>query len=181
MAGANRSRRLRHHRIGPWVRANTPAANRAAAAPSRGPLPPPATSWSAPKAKPPPGSRSSISGTRNGKTPRETQSPASIRRIFSRRASIWAGAAVMAGFNWHLRYMFPFRSFQGRESMVVTPMWKVRLLLFLGSAKAWAQNLFLTREQKLERYRQAVTEEAFEIWMNSGHHFARSIEDRIAA
>jgi len=64
--------------------------------------------------------------------------------------------------------------------MVVTPMWKLRLMLFLGSAKAWLRNLFLTRAQKVERYRQAVAEEAFETWMNSGDGFAAAIEGRIA-
>jgi hypothetical protein len=64
--------------------------------------------------------------------------------------------------------------------MVVTPMWKLRLLLFLGTAKAWLRNLFLTRAQKLEHYHQAVTEEAFEIWMNCGEEFAAAIEGRIA-
>jgi hypothetical protein len=54
-------------------------------------------------------------------------------------------------------------------------------MLLLGSTKAWLRNLFLTRAQKVERYRQAVAEEAFETWMNSGRDFARSIEDRIAA
>ena len=87
----------------------------------------------------------------------------------------------MAGFNWHLGYMFPFRSFQGRESMAFTPLWKLRLMLFLGSAKAWLGNLFLTRAQKSERYRQAVAEEAFETWMNCGDEFSAAIEDRIAA
>lgn len=59
-------------------------------------------------------------------------------------------------------------------------MWKVRWLLFLGSTEAWLRNLFLTRSQRVERYRQAVAEEAFETWMNCGDAFAASIEDRIA-
>ncbi len=65
--------------------------------------------------------------------------------------------------------------------MVVTPMWKVRLAIFRGVAGAWLRNIFSTPKARAERYRQAVAEEAFETWMNSGRQFARSIEDRIAA
>src|ERR1700761_4105186 len=85
-----------------------PAANWAAAAPSRAPLAPPATSWSAPNARPPPGSRSSMSATPKGKKPRETRSPASIRRTCSRRTAIWAGAADIADSTVGLTVCSPF-------------------------------------------------------------------------
>ncbi len=67
-AGKNRSGRVRHQRHLPSVRAAIPATNSAAAAPSTVPLPPPATSCSAPYARPPPGNRSSISAAPNGST-----------------------------------------------------------------------------------------------------------------
>lgn len=67
------------------------------------------------------------------------------------------------------------------RAMAVTPVWKVRLAIFQRVAGAWLANMFSTPKLRAERYRQAVAEEAFETWMNSGRHFARSINDRIAA
>lgn len=65
--------------------------------------------------------------------------------------------------------------------MVVTPTWKIRLALFQGVAGAWLRNIFSTSKARADRYRQAVTEEAFETWMNSGRDFAKVIADRIDA
>ena len=60
-------------------------------------------------------------------------------------------------------------------------MWKVRLAIFRGVAGAWLRNIFSTSKVRAERYRQAVAEEAFEIWMNSGRDFARTVTERIDA
>lgn len=57
-----------HQRTLPLVLAAMPALKRAAAAPSSAPLPPPATSCSAPRASPRPGRRSSTSGIPKGST-----------------------------------------------------------------------------------------------------------------
>ena len=65
--------------------------------------------------------------------------------------------------------------------MVVTPMWKIRLTLFQGVAGAWLRNIFSTPKARADRYRQAITEEAFETWMNWGQDFAKVIADRIDA
>jgi hypothetical protein len=65
--------------------------------------------------------------------------------------------------------------------MAVTPMWKVRLAIFQGVAGAWLRNIFSTSASRAERYRQSVTEEAFETWMNGGDDFARVIAERIDA
>jgi hypothetical protein len=65
--------------------------------------------------------------------------------------------------------------------MVVTPTWKLKLLLFLGVAEAWLRNFFSTPTKRAQRYREVVNEEAFETWMNGGAEFAKVIEDRITA
>jgi len=65
--------------------------------------------------------------------------------------------------------------------MVITPMWKLRLLRFLGDAELWLQNFFSSPAKRAQRYRQTINEEAFETWMNSGPEFASVLEDRIAA
>src|ERR1700677_2093990 len=79
MAGGKRSRRVTHHKTLPRVRAAIPAANKAAAAPSTTPLPPPATSCSAPSARPPP-----------GKTPVDLLDAEWKRRATARRAAFEA-------------------------------------------------------------------------------------------
>src|ERR1700677_1567319 len=63
--------------------------------------------------------------------------------------------------------------------MPVTSMWKIRLAIFQGIAGNWLSNIFSNSTKRAERYRQAVAEEAFEIWMNSGEDFARAIEERM--
>src|SRR3546814_4486768 len=70
-AGANRSDCVMHQSILPLTRARMPAANKAAAAASVAPCAPPATSWRAPSASPPPGKRLSIASSPNGKVPDE--------------------------------------------------------------------------------------------------------------
>jgi hypothetical protein len=65
--------------------------------------------------------------------------------------------------------------------MVVTPVWKIRLVIFQGVAGAWLRNIFSTPEARAERYRQAVTEEAFETRRNCGDDFAKVIAERIDA
>ena len=65
--------------------------------------------------------------------------------------------------------------------MVVTPMWKLRFLRFLGNIEFWLREIFSTPKARAERYRQTVAEEAFETWLNSGAGFAQVITDRIDA
>jgi hypothetical protein len=65
--------------------------------------------------------------------------------------------------------------------MALSPMWKIRLVLFLGSTEAWLRNLFLSPSRRAAQYRQAVAEEAFESWMDFGDAFDAAIEDRIAS
>src|SRR5258708_364579 len=114
-AGANRSGRVTHHSTRPRVRAAIPAAKSAAAAPSIAPLPPPATSCSAPSANPPSGKRSSMALTPNGNTARRCLSPPSRHRMRSRSAAITAmGTGVyMPCYNllWgpHVPYLFSLR------------------------------------------------------------------------
>jgi hypothetical protein len=72
------------------VRAAIPAAKSAAAAPSIAPLPPPATSCSAPSANPPSGRRSSMALMPNGNTARRCLAPPSRHRMRSRSASTTA-------------------------------------------------------------------------------------------
>lgn len=118
IAGANRSCRVTHHRILPFVRAATPAVKSAAAAPSTAPFPPPATSCSAPSARPPPGSRPSISGTPNGNAFRTRASRPSRSWTRSRR-SARTDVSGMRGIGWRRtrflkatqpQNMFPFCS-----------------------------------------------------------------------
>lgn len=61
--------------------------------------------------------------------------------------------------------------------MVVTPAWKLGLMLFLGVAEAWLRNFFSTPRKRAQRYRQDANEEAFETWLNGGAEFAKFIED----
>lgn len=65
--------------------------------------------------------------------------------------------------------------------MVVTPMWKLHLLRFLGDAEVWLRNIFSTPAARRARYRQMVAEEAFETWMNFGVRFQSHIRGHIAA
>jgi hypothetical protein len=92
------------------MRARQDAGGEQVGGPMQGAIGPPATSCIAPKRQTAAWRRSSISGTPNGKKPQRTRLPVSIRRICSRRASIWAGAGGMGGFNWCFSGMFPFRS-----------------------------------------------------------------------
>ena len=93
-AGKNKSGRVRHQTIGPFVRAAIPAANRAAAAPSTVPDPPPANSCRAPWASPPPGRIASISATPNGRQPAFLAPSPSMEEMRSRRsARTWARTA----------------------------------------------------------------------------------------
>lgn len=87
-AGANRSGRVMHHKTLPRVRAATPAANSAAAAPSMAPLPPPEISCSAPSANPPPGSRASRSAIPKGSTDLAGRRRPSIFSIRARKSSM---------------------------------------------------------------------------------------------
>ena len=110
-AGAKRSGRSRHHRTFPRVRAAIPATKRAAAAPSIAPLPPPPTSCSAPSARPPPGSRASISASPNGNAVVTRWRRSSIWRTWARRTSMSNGgrADLMELLGWrfeHVRYSF---------------------------------------------------------------------------
>ncbi len=88
MAGMNRSRRVTTQRILPCVRAAIPAANKAAAAPSTAPLPPPATSCRQAKARPPPGSLLSSAGKPKGRTWRCRACPPSSRSMRDRSSAI---------------------------------------------------------------------------------------------
>ena len=110
-AGAKRSGRSRHRRTFPRVRAAIPATKRAAAAPSIAPLPPPATSCSAPSARPPTGSRASISASPNGNAVVTRRRRSSIWRTWARRTSMSDGgrADLMELLGWrfeHVRYLF---------------------------------------------------------------------------
>ncbi len=119
MAGANKSCRFTHHKICPLVRAAIPAANKAAAAPSTAPLPPPATSCNAPIARPPPGRCWSIAASPNGKTAATGLAPASSRRIFSRKTSITAGGSTTKPFN-KARYVLASQERPHRPSWGLT-------------------------------------------------------------
>ena len=77
-----------HQRIFPLVRATMPAAKSAAAAPSIAPLPPPATSCSAPSANPPAGRCRSIALMPKGSTARLRPDAPSSPRMRSRSSSI---------------------------------------------------------------------------------------------
>ena len=68
-----------------------PATNSTAAAPSSAPFPPPAISWSAPRASPPPGRRASTARMPNGRTDAVRRARPSILAISARNDS-------MAGF-----------------------------------------------------------------------------------
>ena len=90
-AGAKRSGRSRHRRTFLRVRAAMPATKRAAAAPSIAPWPPPATSCSAPSARPPTGSRASISASPNGNAVVTRRRRSSIWRTWAHRTSMSDG------------------------------------------------------------------------------------------
>ena len=96
-AGMKRSGLVRHQTILPFVLAATPAAKRAAAAPSTVPDPPPANSCSAPYARPPPGSTASISGTPNGRQPAFFATPPSIEEMRSRSSAMASSRAADIG------------------------------------------------------------------------------------
>jgi len=103
--------RSRHRRTFPRVRAAIPAMKRAAAAPSIAPLPPPATSCSAPSARPPAGSRASISASPNGNAVVTRRRRSSIWRTWARRTLMSDGgrAYLMELLGWrfeHVRYLF---------------------------------------------------------------------------
>jgi hypothetical protein len=63
--------------------------------------------------------------------------------------------------------------------MAITPTWTIRLAIFQGVAGAWLWNIFSTSQARAERNHQAIAEEAFETWMDSGEDFARVISERI--
>jgi hypothetical protein len=79
---------VRHHKTFPRVRAAIPAAKSAAAAPWIVPLPPPATSCSAPSANPPPGRCRSIALMPKGSTNARRLAAPSSRRMRARSSSI---------------------------------------------------------------------------------------------
>ena len=60
-------------------------------------------------------------------------------------------------------------------------MFWIRLAIFQGVAGAWLRNLFSSSTARAERYRQAVSEQAFETWMTCGDDFDTVIAQRIAA
>lgn len=113
IAGAKRSGRVRHHSTLPFIRAAMPATNRLAAAPSTAPEPPPATSCSAPSARPPPGSRESTAGRPNGRNSLACRRPDSIAAMLARSAVTSALDTVLT---FRLRTMFLFCSGAGVES-----------------------------------------------------------------
>ncbi len=94
-AGKKRSGRVRHHRIGPFVRAAMPATHKAAAAPSTVPAPPPANSCSAPCESPPPGSTASISGTPKARNAGFLKALPSRAAMRSRRSEITLSRAAV--------------------------------------------------------------------------------------
>jgi len=126
-AGAKRSGRSRHHRTFPSVRAAIPATKRAAAAPSIAPLPPPATSCSAPSARPPAGSRASISASPNGNAVVTRRRRSSIRRTWPRRTSMSDGgrADLMELLGWrfeYVRYLFLERFPESSPARALPPV-----------------------------------------------------------
>jgi len=114
-AGAKRSGRSRHRRTFPRVRAAT-GDERAAAAPSIAPWPPPATSCSAPSARPPTGSRASISASPNGNAVVTRRRRSSIWRTWAHRTSMSEGgrADLMELLGWRFEHVRSSSGFQSR-------------------------------------------------------------------
>src|SRR6516165_10474661 len=93
-----------HQSTLPLVRAAMSAEKSAAAAPSMAPLPPPATSCSAPRASPPPGSRESNSASPKGSTDLARRLRPSIFSTCARRDSRRSRAAPLGLTSWRLKH-----------------------------------------------------------------------------
>lgn len=118
-----------HQSTLPFVRAATPPAKSAAAAPSTAPYPPPATSCKAPSARPPPGSRESTSAIPNGSTDFARRVRPSIFSICARNDSM-AGSGrklVLDLLRWLLHHVLYLFSNRGHESRAMTDFGAKRL------------------------------------------------------